>query len=886
MSLVFVTTELDPITPGGAGTLVAALAERLAAAGEEVVVLLVGVPDAPAALGDVRVVAVEAPEGFEARSAAAAEAVARLPEVGRVEFQDFEGLGFTALVERERLGLGDVPITVRFHGPGHLLLEAAEIVPTGELARAGIMEAESLRMADAVVVPSRGLADLVATRYGVERHRILEGPPIVPELHGTVGPRGPTPEIVAYGRLAEAKGSGDLLAAAVPLLRSRPELRLRFVGYDGWSIAEDRPMREVLAERVPPDLADRVSFEPSPGRDRLAAALSGAWVAVVPSRFESFCIAAHEVRRLGLPLVVPDLPAFEPYFDEATGAVRYDGSVAGLTGILEALFADPERLDRLASAPPPSVGDPLTPYRALPSVRPPEARSALAVAATGRLESFEDDVYTSRPLRRVAAGLLRLLPDPVARLAVRVVPRPLKERFRSVADWRVEAARRELERRRRRVRERIAAGEFPELAAPATTVVIPCFDQGATLEEAILSVFEQTDPSFEIVVVDDGSTDPETRSILERLDWPRTRVLRQDNRGLPAARNAGVAAARGRYVVPLDADDALEPDFLATLRSALEAAPDAAYAHCNGRYFGAFEAYWITRPYNPYQLLVSNSVLGCVLLRRAAWEAVGGYDETMRHGNEDWELWLRLLEAGWGQVKVDAPLFRYRQSGRSMSVETLGRFETARLGLVERLPRLYGRARELKREWYPWVSVIVLPDEVDAVWAQTVDDAELVVVGTAAGEVVGRCRDRGWGLRTASDLSGAVGAAAGKFVVEWGALEAPGPAALAELAAALEADPEAATAGEGAPAMWRRWVLLDPEAPARRHRPVPGVRARGSRLGRGMRPTAGWSVPPSLPEPELRVIRQPPEVEGRLPPWIAEAVSGTDDPGPPRSPRP
>ena len=140
-----------------------------------------------------------------------------------------------------------------------------------------------------------------------------------------------------------------------------------------------------------------------------------------------------------------------------------------------------------------------------------------------------------RPLgasSRVAGAVVRALPDWGARLAVRVVPKRLKDRFRRAADWRVEAERRAKRQRRQAVEARIAAGVFPELDDPEVTIVIPCFNQGAYLDEALMSVFEQTYTSFEVIVVDDGSTDPETIAHLDNITWPRTIVLRQENRGL------------------------------------------------------------------------------------------------------------------------------------------------------------------------------------------------------------------------------------------------------------------------------------------------------------------------------------------------------------------
>ena len=204
-----------------------------------------------------------------------------------------------------------------------------------------------------------------------------------------------------------------------------------------------------------------------------------------------------------------------------------------------------------------------------------------------------------------------------------------------------------------------------------------------------------------------------------------------------------MSAARGTYVVPLDADDELEPQFLEKMVVALEPEPEAAFAACRARLFEDIDAVWIPRPYNPYQLLLSNSIIGCVLLRRDAYLAVDGYDETMRHGNEDWDLWIRLIKAGWDVVEVPDVLFRYRKHGISMSVETEARFEQGRAEIVERHPDLYAsdHLARMKANHYPLVTVIAA-SETDPSGLETQDlaDAEVVTIGdpTPAWEDVAR----------------------------------------------------------------------------------------------------------------------------------------------------
>jgi glycosyltransferase involved in cell wall biosynthesis len=202
------------------------------------------------------------------------------------------------------------------------------------------------------------------------------------------------------------------------------------------------------------------------------------------------------------------------------------------------------------------------------------------------------------------------------------------------------------------------------MAEPRVSVVIPCYNGGADLPGAIESVRGQTMADFEILVVDDGSTDPETVRVLADLD-SKLRVIRQDNRGLPAARNAGFKAARGAFLLPLDCDDRLEPTFLAETLAALERAPDAGFAFAQMRLTGDL-AGTTRKAYDPFVQLFLNQLPYCLLMRRALWAMSGGYDESMRAGYEDWEFNIRLAALGHRGVAIDKPLFVYRTSAAGM----------------------------------------------------------------------------------------------------------------------------------------------------------------------------------------------------------------------------
>lgn len=210
---------------------------------------------------------------------------------------------------------------------------------------------------------------------------------------------------------------------------------------------------------------------------------------------------------------------------------------------------------------------------------------------------------------------------------------------------------------------------------PAVSVILPCYNAHAFLGETLDSVRAQSFRDLEIIVVDDGSTDPATRAFLDALPAD-IRVIRQENRGLPGARNTGFRAATGRYVLPLDCDDMIAPDMVARCVEAAERG-GLDFAVCQMRLFGDEQGV-ARKQLNPFEQLATNQLPYCMLIRRATWEALGGYDEAMRGGYEDWEFNIRLCTGGFRGEVIPEPLFHYRVRAAGM-LRSLSRRQHAQL---------------------------------------------------------------------------------------------------------------------------------------------------------------------------------------------------------------
>src|SRR5262245_27829119 len=189
-------------------------------------------------------------------------------------------------------------------------------------------------------------------------------------------------------------------------------------------------------------------------------------------------------------------------------------------------------------------------------------------------------------------------------------------------------------------RTRARAGPKAErllAAGPAVSVVISCFNLGQYLDEAVGSVLAQTFQDFEILVVDDGSIDPLTQTVLGSYAAPKTRVIRTLHRGLAAARNAGIAEASGEYLCALDADDRLLPTFFEQTVRVLSENPQLTFCSSWLRTFGEEQWDWTPARCDLPALLWENTVLTAALVRRSVVVALGAYDTAMpEQGDEDW----------------------------------------------------------------------------------------------------------------------------------------------------------------------------------------------------------------------------------------------------------
>lgn len=245
---------------------------------------------------------------------------------------------------------------------------------------------------------------------------------------------------------------------------------------------------------------------------------------------------------------------------------------------------------------------------------------------------------------------------------------------------------------------------------PRVSVIIPAYNSETYIRETIGSVLQQTYRDYEIVVVDDGSTDDTSQVVRGFLD-DRIRLIHKPNGGTASARNVGIINSSSEYMQFLDADDLILPDKLGTQVELLDNRQDVDVVYSSFRLF--FEDHcrlcppsWLRPPSrDPLRELVAGSIFPphAALVRRRCVEAVGSFNEELVSA-EDWDFWIRLAHAGCGFHFHNQLLALYRQHAASKT-KKLSRWRHAHVQVMQNLRTLVDSEHELERtDWYHQAS--------------------------------------------------------------------------------------------------------------------------------------------------------------------------------------
>lgn len=226
---------------------------------------------------------------------------------------------------------------------------------------------------------------------------------------------------------------------------------------------------------------------------------------------------------------------------------------------------------------------------------------------------------------------------------------------------------------------------------PLVTIIIPCYNQGQFLSEAIESVICQTYNNWECIIVNDGSSDnSEEVALAYSKKDTRISYLSQKNQGPSAARNHGIQTSHGEYILPLDADDLISSTYIEKAISYFTEHPETKLVYCRADKFGLINEEWNLPTYNYNSLIWENSIFNAAIYRRSDYDKIdGGYNEMLRTGYEDWDFYLSLLEKEDIVYKIDETLFHYRIHTISRNIEVTNNPYDTLVLIAHRHPEIY-----------------------------------------------------------------------------------------------------------------------------------------------------------------------------------------------------
>lgn len=194
------------------------------------------------------------------------------------------------------------------------------------------------------------------------------------------------------------------------------------------------------------------------------------------------------------------------------------------------------------------------------------------------------------------------------------------------------------------------------------SIIVPCYNQANFLQETVESALKSTYAELEVIIINDGSTD-NSREVAEELTekYKNVFLLNQVNSGVTKARNAGIEFCKGKYILPLDADDLISPDYVGDAIKILKERPEVKVVYCEAVKFDEQgERYWKLKPFSLKSLARDNMIFVSGIFRKADCLAIGGFDDQMVMGRADWEFWINMLKNGGAVVQLPYVGFKYR----------------------------------------------------------------------------------------------------------------------------------------------------------------------------------------------------------------------------------
>lgn len=209
-------------------------------------------------------------------------------------------------------------------------------------------------------------------------------------------------------------------------------------------------------------------------------------------------------------------------------------------------------------------------------------------------------------------------------------------------------------------------------STPLVSIITPCYNQAQYLEETIESALASTYRPLEILIINDGSTD-NSQEVGEKLaeTHEEVQLINQENQGVTIARNKGIQAAKGKYILCLDGDDLISTAYITEAVKAFETNPTLKVVYCQAFKFNTeMQKKWKLKVFSRYNLARDNMIFVSALFKKSDWETCGGFSEDMTYGREDWEFWIKMLKNGGEVLQLPFVGFFYRLTPTSKRKKT------------------------------------------------------------------------------------------------------------------------------------------------------------------------------------------------------------------------
>lgn len=200
------------------------------------------------------------------------------------------------------------------------------------------------------------------------------------------------------------------------------------------------------------------------------------------------------------------------------------------------------------------------------------------------------------------------------------------------------------------------------------SVIVPCYNMERYVKQTLHSILASRYDNFEVIVVDDGSTDGSSAIVEDIASTDnRVKLIKQANAGVSAARNNAIRHSNGVYILPVDADDLISDDYISRASYLLDSDPQIKAVGARGEFFGERTGEWHTAPFSLERLAMRNMIPVSAMYRRSDYDTTTGYNEQFPF-REDWDFWLSMFANGGKYVKLDIVGLKYRVTSGSKRV--------------------------------------------------------------------------------------------------------------------------------------------------------------------------------------------------------------------------